>query len=132
MTYDVTAHPLLSDDAKQLSGGTLEAQADAAEADLDAALTDRGYEALTDGAFTTGSIEHTRATLAVVHQVNYRIEAGIKADVVGTEQRGERQMSYRGGVLNPFPVINPRAMALALTLVSAASSTDWPTAGALR
>lgn len=114
-------------EAAQSEGG---AHVDTAEALLDAALAERGYGKLTEAGLTEGSDEHTRARLAVTHQVNYLVEAGADGEVYGSQRRGDRQASFRGA--SSFPTVSPRAFAIARTLVTAPSSSTWPAAGGLR
>ena len=126
--YDPTDHELLSPAAQRLGAPALAAQADAAESVLG-----RGGTLLADTDFEDGTAEYDRAVLAVVYQVNYQLAAGVDAEVYGSEQRGDRQKSYRGGVLNPFPVVSPRAQAIVNTLIDpSADTSSWPAAGGVR
>jgi hypothetical protein len=127
-TYDPTGHPLLSVEAAALSPEKLAAQADTAEAVLG-----RGSTYLRDTEFEAGSADYELARTAVAHQVNYQVESGIGAEVYGSQQRGGRQVGFRGGVLNPMPVVSPRAQAIVNRLIDATvSENDWPIARSVR
>lgn len=125
-TYDPAGHALLSQAAQRLEVDDLEAQADAAEAALDAALAGRGYGSLTDAGHESGTTEYDRAVMAVAYQVNYQVEAGTDGEVYKQQGRGDRSATFWGGS------ISQRALDIARQLVSGPSSRTWPTAGGLR
>ena len=126
--YDPTGHELLSAAAQRLGAEALAAHAEAAEVELG-----RGGTRLADTAFEGGTADHSRAVLAVVLQVNYRLEAGVESEVYSEQQRGDRRSTFRGGVLAGMPVVSPRAQAIVDTIITpTVSETDWPTAGGVR
>jgi hypothetical protein len=93
MRYDVTNHPLLSDDAKALGSESLEAHGRVAEQVL-------GLYNFT--AFESGTDEYKSAQDAVALQVNYQVEAGIDAFVAASVSRGARSKTFRGGKRMPM------------------------------
>lgn len=100
MIYDVTAHPLLSDQAAALGPSELEAHARVAETSLGL---------LNFTAFVDGTDKYDRATDAVALQINYQVEAGIEAFIMSGESRGARRRSYRGGSRKRMAPLHPMA-----------------------
>lgn len=126
--YDPAGHELLTPAAKRLDPTSLSAEADTAED-----LLRRGSSRLADTEFEPGTPDYKRAVRAVAYQVNYQVEAGVDGEVYGSGSRGGRQFGFRGGVLNPMPVVSPRAQAIVDGLISAQGDPgNWPIAGGLR
>lgn len=120
--YDPFEHPLLSSAALALEKEALDAQADTAEL-----LLGRGGSMLADTAYTHGSADYDRAVLAVVHQVNFQVEAGVDAEVYTSDGRGARSASYRA------LRISPKAQLIVDALLGVEALTAaWPSAVGLR
>lgn len=88
-TYNITAHPLLSDKAKKLyadSPSVFDAVAEAAERTL----------GLHDTSFTGSKAED--AKLAIVYQVNHNLEQSQDAEIYDAVERGERTWRYKKSV----------------------------------
>lgn len=88
--YDITDHPLLSDDARDLGPNSLDAQARVAETLL-------GLLTFTAFSVVTQADLYSRAQDAVALQVNYQVEAGLDAFILMSLAKGGRSMSFRGG-----------------------------------
>lgn len=88
--YDITGHPLLSDDAKELGADSLDAQGRVAETLL-------GLLAFTPFDQTNDPANYARATDAVALQVSYQVEAGLDAFILMSLAKGGRSASFRGG-----------------------------------
>lgn len=93
MRYDVTDHPLLTDEAKQLGSETLEAQADVAEELLGLLLYPE---------FAAGSAKYKSAQNAVALQVSYQVECGMDAFISASIARGARGNRFRGATRMPL------------------------------
>lgn len=83
--YDVTDHPLLSEDAAALTTEQLAEQNLLAEDLL-------GF---TDAALLTDPDTVARATRLIVLQVNYQVETGIDASIYASQRRGQREIGYK-------------------------------------
>ena len=110
MTFDITEHPLLSPAAAALAAPTLEAQGDLAERLLGIA-----------GASGLNEVQTTTATLAVVMQVNYQVEAGVDAAVYTSDGRGARSKAYRDLGVHPYA----RALIVTLPIAAAEASAQY-------
>jgi hypothetical protein len=121
-TYDPTGHPSLSDAANRLDPEQLIDEADLAETVLR-----RGPTMLADTAFEEDTAEWKRAVLAVVHQINWRVERGVEGEVYQSRSRGGRSATYRDDS------ISPTAQALVDALIPlTVDEVAWPVAGGLR
>lgn len=83
--YDVTDHPLLSEDAAALTAEQLAEQNLLAEDLL-------GF---TDAALLTDPVTVDRAKRLIVLQVNYQVETGVDAAVYAMKVRGSRTAAYK-------------------------------------
>lgn len=90
MLYDITAHPLLSDETNHLSETALSAQARVAETLL-------GLLKFTPFSPVSQPDLYSRASDAVALQVNYQVESGIDAFILSSMSRGGRANTFRGG-----------------------------------
>lgn len=98
--YDVTAHPLLSEEAQDLGPATLDAQARVAETLL-------GLLDFTAFDPVTQADQYARASDAVALQVSYQVEAGMDAFILANQAKGGRSQTYRGG--RRMPIIHSLA-----------------------
>lgn len=89
MLYDITDHPLLTEEAAQLGPTELNAHARMAETLL-GLLTFTAFDPTTD------ADNYARATDAVALQVSYQVEAGIEAFLTTSDRRGGRSKTFRG------------------------------------
>lgn len=112
MTFDVTAHPLLSATAVALLSadlGAFGAQADAAEIVLQLTAGDLGIAVETD--LDAGL--RAKARLAVVRQINYDLANPPEQNGLSMERRGERQVQYFAGRYDPARAVDSQAKMLA-------------------
>ena len=93
--YDVSDHPLLSDDARLLEPNNLDAQARVAETLLGLLLFSP-FNRITD------ADKYNRASDAVALQVSYQVEAGLDAFILSELIKGGRQTKFRGGRRMPI------------------------------
>lgn len=116
-TYDPSGHALLSNDAGALADAELDAQAEVAEDVL-------GLE----GTSFTGA-KASRATLAVVRQVNLQVATPVDAAVKASESRGNQNVAYRESEDGRPIMVDPVARRLANRLLT---SDGWTTATGVR
>lgn len=114
--YDITNHPLLSDDAQDLGPTSLDAQGRVAETLL-------GLQDFTPFDATTQADLYARATDAVALQVSYQVEAGMDAFILTQLTKGGRSVAFRGG--RRMPIIH----GLAKKIVSKIRPTTTSLAG---
>ena len=106
--YEITNHPLLSEEALKLGATALDANARVAEMLLKL-TTFAAFDA------NTSADNYNRATDAVALQVSFQVESGIDAFVLASWQRGGRGKNYRRGSRN-MPVVHPMARKIATAL----------------
>lgn len=111
--YDVTDHPLLSDDARLLDVDPLTAQARVAETLL-GLLDFPPFDKVT-------SLDlYSRAQDAVALQVSYQVDAGLDAFILSQMTKGGRSLSFRGG--RRMPIIHSLAKKI-VSKIKPATST---------
>lgn len=87
--YDITQHPLLSDEAQKLGIESLMSHARVAETLL-------GMLSFTPFDVVSQADLYSRASDAVALQVSYQVEAGVDAFILSQLIKGGRQTMFRG------------------------------------
>lgn len=101
--YDITNHPLLSDDAQALGATSLDAQGRVAETLL-GLLDFTAFDQVTQADL------YARATDAVALQVSYQVDSGVDAFILSQMTKGGRSITFRGG--RRMPIIHGLAKKL--------------------
>lgn len=110
-TYDITSHPLLSDNAKAL----LDSDANAFDAVVVAAERTLGLH----GTSFSGE-DAEEAKLAVVLETNYELEQTPESEVMARVDRGERTYQYKSNLSS----VHPRAERIANRLLEENDSSS--------
>lgn len=114
MLYDISDHPLLSEETAQLGSAELGAQARMAETLL-------GLLNFTPFDPTLQQDKYDRATDAVALQVNYQVAAGVEAFLTILERRGQRIKHFRGK--GRMPAVHSQAKKIITAIKPAAVIT---------